>query len=144
MEVVGKGKRTINFVTHLSGLLMARGASCRLIYSHDGLTIKSKADTTYIDYFSIDSLGTRTKREVETYYGTSVLGAVIGNALLGTPGMLLGGIKRKSKVNTQYFYEIVYRNNGQHRILLQISEDALTKINILNRDVEWRSGCNVN
>lgn len=139
------GKRTVWGVVHLSGLPIAQGAICRLVYDKTGMTIEAKGSAAHIEYDAVDFLGTRTEKEVETTYSSSVIRAMIGGALFGLAGTIAFGMpKKQQNVRYKMYYEIVYRSGGEtKRLLFKISSDMLQRINILNSDIKWRSGCRI-
>lgn len=110
------------FVTYISGLdYLSEGQECNLTADEEKLTIKvSKTKNTFnIALDQIVNAGILTKTEAEMKNKSAIGRGLVGGALTGGVGLLLGGLSgvgQKVKKKSKYFLFINYKMKDSNDI----------------------------
>lgn len=131
-------ERTINDIAHVSGLPLADGIKCSVVYNVDSLTIKGGGNTFSLSYSNITGLDVKTKSEIEKHYVSSAGGAVAGAMLFGPVGAIIGGrTKKVTDIRSTSFYIITYKQKGEVKyIVFEVNDlNIAYKIRQRNNDI---------
>lgn len=135
-------ERTINDIEHVSGLPLADGIKCSIVYNADSLTIKGGGNTFSLNYSNITGLDVKTKSEIEKHYVSSAGGAVAGAILLGPVGAIIGGrAKKVTDIKSTSFYIITYKQKDEIKyIVFEVDNlNIAYKIRQRNNDIIGRT-----
>ena len=108
--------RTGSFV-HVSGLDLPAEVKCKLAYHAAYLSVSAMNQVFTLPNDRICSVSVSTQRKLQRQYVSSAGGAVLGAALLGPMGALLGGGARKRSIRSSTRYLIfAYRAEGSEQM----------------------------
>lgn len=97
-----------------SGLSISEKVLCKLTYYKDKLIIEGSGVTYNLPTDRLIDMDIKSNVEIETFYNSSIGGAVGGAAVLGTLGAIIGGRRKKKKIRkTEYFLVITYDKDDE-------------------------------
>lgn len=92
-----------------SGLSIAEKTLCKLTYCKDKIIIEGSGVTYNLPTDKLIDMDVKSNTEIETFYNSSIGGAVGGAFILGPLGAMIGGRKKKKEIRkTEYFLVITY------------------------------------
>ena len=104
---------------HAAGLPIPEGMLCDLSLDESGLIVSSAGNNYTIAFEKITSVSAKTDVEVQKHIVSSAGGALVGAALFGVPGALIGGrAKTKQTATYKTFLVITYNNESGPTYLL--------------------------
>lgn len=117
-------------LTHEAGLPIPNGILCTIHYYKDNIKIEGSRATFNLSVDKIIDISVKTNTEIETFYNSSIGGAVGGALILGPLGAMIGGRKKKKEIKkTENFLVITYDKDDQINFLVFNTERAPFKVN---------------
>lgn len=115
---------------HEAGLPIAEGILCTIHYYKDNIKIEGSGATFNLSTDKIIDMSVKTNTEIETFYNSSIGGAVGGAFVFGPLGAMIGGRKKKKEIKrTENFLIITYDKDEQINFLVFNTERAPFKVN---------------
>ena len=95
------------YVTHITGLPLAEGATCFLFNDANKIQIESSGVSFSLPLCNVTDVTIKTDTEIQKQYVSSVGSAVGGAVLFGPIGAIVGGRAKKKKIKTQSHYLLI-------------------------------------
>ena len=113
-----------------SGLSISEKTLCKLIYCKDKIIIEGSGVTYNLPTDKLIDMDIKTNTEIETFYNSSIGGAVGGAVILGPLGAMIGGRKKKKEIRkTEYFLVITYDKDDEVNFIVFNTAMAPFKVN---------------
>lgn len=101
-------------LTHEAGLPIAENILCKIDYFKDKIVIEGSGTIFNLSTDKIMDISIKTDTEIETFYNSSIGGAVAGAFVLGPLGAMIGGRRKKKEVKkTENFLVITYDKDDE-------------------------------
>lgn len=101
-------------LTHEAGLPIAENILCKIDYFKDKIVIEGSGTIFNLSTDKIMDISIKTDTEIETFYNSSIGGAVAGAFVLGPLGAMIGGRRKKKEVKkTESFLVITYDKDDE-------------------------------
>ncbi|MBD5132877.1 MAG: hypothetical protein HDT38_00135 [Clostridiales bacterium] len=100
-------------VEHMAGLPLAQSAACTVSFEEGCITIYSSGNRFNLNYDKITAMDLKTSTEIQKTYVSSAGGAIVGGALFGPLGAMVGGrVKEKRSTTVENFIIFTYLKDG--------------------------------
>lgn len=98
---------------HMAGLPLAQSAACTVSFEDACIAIHSSGNAFNLSYDKITAMDLKTSTEIQKAYVSSIGGAIVGGALFGPLGAMVGGRakEKKSKI-VENFIIFTYLKDG--------------------------------
>lgn len=113
-----------------SGLSIPEKTLCKLTYYKDRIIIEGSGVTYNLPTNKLIDINIKTNTEIETFYNSSIAGAVGGALVLGPLGAIIGGRKKKKEIRkTEYFLVITYDKDDEVNFIVFNIDNNPLKVN---------------
>lgn len=98
---------------HMAGLPLAQSTACTVSFEEGCITIHSSGNRFNLNYDKITAMDFKTSTEIQRAYVSSAGGAIVGGALFGPLGAMVGGrVKEKQSKTVENFIIFTYLKDG--------------------------------
>lgn len=100
-------------VEHMAGLPLAQSTICTVSFEDACVAIHSGGNAFNLSYDKITDMDLKTSTEIQKAYVSSAGGAIVGGALFGPLGAMVGGrVKEKRSKTVENFVIFTYLKDG--------------------------------
>lgn len=98
---------------HITGLPLAQGSACTIVFNDDGISIDGGGNVFRVAFDRVTDLQIKSDVDIQKNYVSSVGGAVGGAVLFGPLGAIIGGRAKEKRTKTaEYYLIITYNKDG--------------------------------
>lgn len=122
-----KHKMIYATMPHVSGLPIPNGVRCDIALCPDQYVFTYKKLSYNLSFDKIIDVSIKSEKEIQQHYVSSIGGAVLGGALLGPLGAIVGGrAKKKKTVNRRTYLIFTYESESTTKFIVFDSSTSLT------------------
>jgi hypothetical protein len=121
------------FAKHVSGLPLAEGVDTKIVANDERLLFISNTQEFSLSSDRLIDIGIKTDQEIQSSYGSSISGAILGGYLFGAVGAVIGGQMRERKnIIKHHFLIITYKKDSDQVYLSFYIEDLISANKIVS------------